>query len=393
MGVALSSSMNGRLVYIGDHQVTFSFGGHAFMAKILEAVEGVDRIAMEAGAEVTPVPERLAGVEYRRWRFPLDWLERSRFTRWHAWWLLATASVRSRAIARAAGLRPSDLVVTVAHDFAWLSVLDAARLAGARCAVFVHDEWCQIYGARFPSAARAASLYSRSLAKADRVLAVSEGMQEHLKSAYAVDSEVFLPPRRKAAVRAHRRERPAGRPFRFAYCGQLWVGYWETLSQLAAIGLRHGWELDIYTNEAGRRTAGKEFPNVRTHAFLPEADLTRHLALEADALVVALPFGTGERVMVETMFSSKMAEYTSTELPVVIMAPPQSNMARWGKAADCFLLIDCLEVDFLEQALRTLVDDPSKQMSLGKKSADLGEEVFSPNRAVSSLLRTPSLAP
>ncbi len=379
--------MTGRLVYIGDHQVTFSFGGHAFMAKLLEAVEGADRLVVEAGAEVTPVPERLPGIEYRRWRFPLDRLERSRFTRWHARWLLATGGLRSRAIARAASLRSSDLVVTVAHDFAWLSAVDAASLAGARCAVFVHDEWCQIYGARFSSAARAASLYSRSLAKADRVLAVSEGMQEHLKSAYAVDSEVFLPPRRKVTVRAHRRERPAGRPFRFAYCGQLWAGYWETLKQLAAIGLRHGWELDIYSNEAGRRTAGGEFPNVRTHAFLPEADLTRHLAREADALVVALPFDAGDSVMVKTMFSSKMAEYTSTELPVVIMAPPESNMARWGKDAGCFLLIDRVEPDFQEQVLRSLVEDPAKQISLGKKSADLGEDVFSADRAVEWLVK------
>ena len=63
-------------------------------------------------------------------------------------------------------------------------------------------------------------------------------------------------------------------------------------------------------------------------------------------------------------------------------------MARLGKYAGCFLLIDRVEPDFPEQVLRSLVEDSAKQMSLGKKSADLGEDVFSADRAVESLLRT-----
>lgn len=43
--------MKGSLAYVGDQQVTFSFGGHAFRAKLLEACDEEESLIIEAVAK------------------------------------------------------------------------------------------------------------------------------------------------------------------------------------------------------------------------------------------------------------------------------------------------------------------------------------------------------
>jgi hypothetical protein len=376
-----------RLVYIGDHCVEFSFGGHAFLAKLLEAANDYERVAVECGWEGTAPSHRLPGVDYRRCRFRFDRLQGTRFGRMHARWLQAALPWRARHLRRVAGLRSDDLVLTVAHEFIWMPALAAAQQANATSVVFVHDEWVKLYSDRFGGDIRAGEVFRNALARATRVLAVSEGMQERLNKRYGIASEVFLPPRRRDAVRPAFAVRPAGRPFRFAYCGQLWNSYWQALRVLAEVGQKHGWQLDIYTNEHGRRVAGRDHANVRVHDFLPEERLVHHLAAEADALVVALDFSDAGGPTMETMFSSKMAEYTATGLPVVIMAPPYANMARWGKAQGCFVVIDRLDRDHVDRELSALAGAPERGRALGHAAAELGDKLFSPERAVERLVQ------
>jgi hypothetical protein len=375
-----------RIVYIGDHCVEFSFGGHAFLAKLLEEAESHPRVAVECGWDETPPARRLPGIDYRRCRFRLDRLQGSRFTRVHALWVQASLRLRERRLRRLTNLKPSDLVLTIAHEFAWLPALEAARRAGAASAVFVHDEWVRLFGYRYGSHERGAAVFRQALSKASRVMSVSEGMQQRLRDVYGIESEVFLPPRRRGVVRPVPARRAEGCPFRFAYCGQLWRDYWETLRVLADVGRDRGWEFEIYTNAPGRRVAGTEYPNVRVHDFLPEEHLVPHLAAAADALVVALDFSAAAESTMATMFSSKMAEYTATGLPVVIMAPPNANMARWAKAQGCFVVIDRLERDHIAKQVSALVDDPARCRALGTAAADLGDQLFSPQRAVESLV-------
>jgi glycosyltransferase involved in cell wall biosynthesis len=379
--------MSRRIVYVGEHNVDFTFGGHAFLAKLLEAADRSERVAVECGRETTPVKARLPGIDYRALRFPVDRLSRTRWVKAHARWVTASAGVRARRLQLAGGLCRDDLVVCVAHDFAWLPALEAARRADAMSVVFVHDEWVRIFGERFGGKQRATTLFRKALSKATRVFAVSEGMQDRLRDVYGIQSEVLLPPRRRGVHRPERKAKPPGRPFRFAYCGQLWREYWQSLRVLAEAGRNRGWEVHIFTNEAGRRVVGAEYANVQVHDFLPEEQLVSHLAAETDALVVALDFSEDARETMGTMFSSKLAEYTATGLPIVILAPPNANMARWGRAQGCFLVIDRLEPHYVEHELSALVDDPARCRALGESAAELGEALFAPERAVDRLMK------
>jgi glycosyltransferase involved in cell wall biosynthesis len=376
-----------KLIYIGENQVEIATcGGHAFLAKLFESADQWERLVVECGWEQTPVERRLPGVNYERVRFPLDRLQGTRFVQWHARCVRTFLGMRARRLRLAAGLEPKDLLITLAHEFVWLPAVEAARQAGSRSAVFVYDEWVEIFGGRFGGKKQAATVFRQALSKATTVFAVSEGMQDRLRNVYGVESEVFLPPRRRGVLRPASITRPPGRPFRFAYCGQLWREYWQSLQVLAEAGRNRGWEVHIFTNEAGRRVVGGEYANVQVHDFLPEEQLVSHLAAEVDALVVALDFSANSGPTMETMFSSKLAEYTATGLPIVIMAPPNANMTRWGRAKGCFMVIDRLDPEHTKRELSALANDPARCRALGESAAELGNELFSPERAVQRLL-------
>jgi hypothetical protein len=383
----IPAARQGRLIYCGDHCVTYSFGGHAFLAKLLGHFSPAKTVIVEAGAEVTPLGERLPGYEYRRIRFPMDRLERTRWSQWHARWVAQNKTARGKAIRKALGLTPADCLVTIAHDFVWIPVVEAAHAAGAKCLVFCDDEWVDLYGHKFSSRESAAHLYANQLNRASKVFAVSEGMKRHLEEAYGVKSEVFY--RVRGLKTEHKKvEKPARNiKKRMIYCGQLWEGYWKSLRELAKVCQRYGWEIEIFTNRQGQRVVGTEFPNVRAREFLPEGDLIPHLQANADALVVALAYELESQNLMKTMFASKLVEYTATDRPTILLAPPHSEMARWGKEAGCFLVLDSLEPTYLEEKLKDFMKDPEGQRQMGLRAKELGDRLFSPERAKDQIIR------
>ena len=171
------------------------------------------------------------------------------------------------------------------------------------------------------------------------------------------------------------------------YTGQLWQGYWESLKEVARIGLKHGWEIEILTNAHGQKVAGSDFSNVRARDFLPEDELVPYLQQNADALVVALPFGKEAADLMRTMFSSKMVEYTLTDRSTIILAPPHAEMARWGREAGCFLVLDSLEPALLEKKLVEFMGNPEIRKEMGTRAKELGERLFAPERAKEQVMR------
>ena len=171
------------------------------------------------------------------------------------------------------------------------------------------------------------------------------------------------------------------------YTGQLWQGYWESLKEVARIGLKHGWEIEILTNAHGQKVAGSDFSNVRARDFLPEDELVPYLQQNADALVVALPFGKEAADLMRTMFSSKMVEYTLTDRSTIILAPPHAEMARWGREAGCFLVLDSLEPALLEKKLVEFMGNPEIRKEMGARAKELGDRLFAPERAKEQIMR------
>ncbi len=357
------------------------------MAKLLSHFSDNETLIVEAGVGCSKPTEQLQNYRYERFRFFMDRLEGTRLSKWHARWVAWRKAARGKSIARKLNLGPEDCLITIAHDFVWIPVVEAARAAGAKCLVFCDDEWVELYRHKFSSREAAARLYAGQLRRASRVFAVSEGMKKHLQEMYQVDSEVFYKVRGKENPAPKVSEKGKRTKPRLIYCGQLWQGYWDSLKEVARLGLKHGWGIEIITNAHGQKVAGSELPNVRARDFLPEDELVPYLRQHADALVVALPFGKEAADLMKTMFSSKMVEYALTGRPTIILAPPHAEMARWGREAGCFLVLDSLESVLLEKKLVEFMGNAEIRKEMGTRAKELGARLFAPERAKEQVMR------
>ena len=228
---------------------------------------------------------------------------------------------------------------------------------------------------------------SVSQSRYTNVFAVSEGMKRHLAEKYGVNTEVFYKVRGPQLKKSDSKEGLKTQNMRLIYCGQLWEGYWKSLRELAKVCQRYGWEIEIFTNRQGQKVVGTEFSNVRTRDFLPEKQLVPYLQNNALATIVALPFGEDSKSLMETMFSSKMIDYTMTDRPTIILAPQHAEMTRWGKEAGCFFVLDSLEPTYLEEKLKEFMKDPEAQRQMGLRAKELGNHLFSPKRAKNQIVK------
>jgi len=388
VGMALAAAPlrpgGGKVVYYGDVPVYFDLGGATFFGKLFEAISHIPVEIVEAGREASPQDKRIPKVRYTRRRFLLDRLEQTRFTRRHARWVAATKSWRGWVEAKRLGLKADDAVVTVAHGSTWLVAVEAARWAGARSIVFCHDEWTELDGRKLGGVA--GKIYADTLGKASTVFAISEGMQRHLEERYAIKSEVFLPTVRLGANYVESIPKPPRQAPRLAYIGHLWPEYWRSLHSVASAAAQAGWQTDLHVNAEARRTIGTPPAYVHFQPFVAEERLAQHLAAEADALVVALDFSPGSKAQMATLFTSKLAEYTRTGLPIIVIGPPYAETVRWAKAQQCFYVVDDQSTEAVDHALQPFFRDETSRCEMGRRAQEVGRRAFAAERGVDQLL-------
>src|SRR5262249_20905493 len=101
--------------------------------------------------------------------------------------------------------------------------------------------------------------------------------------------------------------------------------------QLAEVLAGLGGHLDLYTLLSAHDLAARGLrpPTVRAPGFFPAAEMGERVARSAHALFLPASFAPRERVDVSTLFPSKLADYTSIGLPVLVWGPEYSSAARW----------------------------------------------------------------
>jgi hypothetical protein len=125
---------------------------------------------------------------------------------------------------------------------------------------------------------------------------------------------------------------------------------------------------------------------VHLQPFVAEERLAQHLATEADALVVALDFSPGNKTQMATLFSSKLAEYTRTGLPIIVIGPSYAETVRWARAQHCFCVVEDQSTDAVERALQPLFRDDCLRREMGRRAQEIGRQAFAVERGVEQLL-------
>jgi glycosyltransferase involved in cell wall biosynthesis len=172
-----------------------------------------------------------------------------------------------------------------------------------------------------------------------------------------------------------------GGPLQFAFSGSLnYAGYGEMLERFAAALAAAGHRLLLFGGHS-LETARKynlDRPHVKRIPAMPVDQLVRALRDQVDALLVPMTFRPDMRFDMEISFPSKLTEYTTIGVPIVIWGPAYSSAVRWGRDnAGAAEVIDVDETEAVVEVVKRLADDPAMRERLGKRAMEVGEAQFS----------------
>lgn len=371
-----------RLLYVGDVPVEASYHGSALLYRLLQKYP-VERLRIVEGNIFPAGTDRqLPGVHYDTLGVGWPRVLNSRLHDWYAAWLAAGAARRARPLAALiAGFTP-DAVVTVAHGYSWVT---AARFASAQripLHLIVHDDW--------PSAvpARARRLVARQFGEVYRQavsrLCVSPYMADEYAHCYGAAGSVLYPSRAvdgPAFPDPPARIRRSDHSFTIAFAGTInSPGIGRLLRSLADSLEPCDGRLVLFgplTREQAA-SAGLGHPRIRRGGLLASADLMVRLRAEADALFIPMSFAARDRRNMRLNFPSKLTDYTSVALPLLICGPADCSAVKWtGTYPGAAEVVTSEAPDALTAAVIRLATDPEARWRLATAAKAAGDRCFS----------------
>jgi hypothetical protein len=369
------------ILYLGDVPVEASYHGSALLHRLLEDWPAQKLLCVEPGFSISQDSRRLPHAVYRKLQFGIPRLLHSRLAREYGTFILATARRRCRTLKKIVGDFRVDAVLTVTHGYSWITAAAFAAEQGLPLHLICHDDWIAavpIVSAMRPLAAKWFGEYFRQAASR---LCVSPFMAQEYEREYGVEGTVVYPSRAsdcpQYSAPPSRLAGPLSRPT-FAFAGTInGAGYVRGLRNVALALSRINGCLLIYgpTTQREGECLGLNLPNVEFRGLIKSRELIATLRHEADALYVPMSFDACDRRNMELSFPSKLADYTTTGLPLLIQGPSYCSAARWAKENPGIAEVVESET-LLAEAVTRLGSDAALRWQLGTNALQVGRACF-----------------
>ena len=383
-----------RLLYIGDVPVEATHQGAAVLYRLLQGYSPKRLYVIEGGLVRSSPEGRLTGVRYKKLS-----IGRTRMltTRLHRWWSLLL-TIRSLARTRQVqslldGFVP-EAVLTVLHGHAWLTAAGFAQRHQLPLHLIVHDDWPSMAQFPRPFTEWLDKRFGRVYRTAASRLCVSPFMVQEYLRRYGVDGEVLYPSHAASAnlfAAPPDRVRESKEKIVFAFAGTIASpGSCRLLRTLAECLEPHRGMLLIFgpLTPAQAASASLNLPNIRLCGLLKANDLAERLRSQVDVLVVPMSFAPQDRPNMEVSFPSKLTDYTSVGLPILIVGPRYCSAVRWAHENPG--VAEVVDEDArapLVAAIGRLVNNVEHRVSLGQGALTIGNRFFSASAAQGQLRR------
>lgn len=378
-----------RLLYVGDVPVAQTTAGSLLLFRLLRDYPS-DKLMVAEGLAKSGIGTRLPGISYGAFSVAWGRLLRTRFHRLYGLWVHLRANGRVDALSHLAITHRAQVVLTVVHNFSWVTAAALARKLKLPLLLIVHDDpW---FHAECPAVAR--SWFEQRLRsvcrQASTCLCVSPNMAEWVRATYGARTALLYPSWDSDAhliVRATDSHVEGGRPFTIAYAGNVFFeGYRSLLSKLARCCEALGFRLVLFSNipEVRRTELGLESASISLNPLVLPAELASQLGRCADALFVPMSFGACDRRNMQLSFPSKLCEYTHFGLPLLIWGPSDCSAVRWAREnAGVAEVVEEQDVSLLGEALRRLAASSRYRQELGSAAINVGSRLFSHSQVTS----------
>jgi glycosyltransferase involved in cell wall biosynthesis len=211
-------------------------------------------------------------------------------------------------------------------------------------------------------------------------LGVSKEMAEHIKSTFNSKCDVlyFCPPEgltardpQKAAALRN------GTNLTIGYAGSLALGYGQQLTSMIQTFEKAGLRLNIYSINQPTFSS----PEITYRGSFTQYEVWERIKEECDCVILPYYFhyGTKETSVYSTHFPTKLSEYLTLGMPVIVIGPEWATGVKWAKAhADAVLTSTKEEEDKLMSILDNLTTDASFRLKYSLNPLKAKEE-FSPS--------------
>jgi len=379
-----------NLLYVADVAVEATLGGELLLYRLLRKYPSDRLTIVKSNVGRSSPEERLPEVEYRSYDFASERLLNSRFTQWYGSWLHFKAKRILTRLSEIVDEVQPEAILTVCHDYAWLTASEIARKLEIPLHLILHDDIAQLSHRAHPFLEhRYESDLGRVYRQAGSRLCVSPSMEQEYKSRYGVSGTVLYPARGwdapaydRPPIRTQNRKREG---IRIGYAGGLHApGFKEALGDVATAVSSVDGEVFVYSNyskdDINQRGWIKD--NVIFKGFVHPDYIIDELREEVDLLFAVSSFEGRYRKVARTNFQSKMVDYTATGLPILIWGPEDSSTVAWAKKNEGVAeVVTSPKKSNLRAAVQRLTKDPEARYEYGANALEVGREYFRPEKA------------
>jgi hypothetical protein len=362
-----------------------SFHGSVLLYRLLENYPAEKLVVMESNLFPSKPERRLPGVRYEQlwegWPRPLY----TRFARLYRTWLTMRAASRAKQVGALLRSFVPQAVLTVPYYFSWITAARYASHQQLPLPLILHDECVEapfVIDGFKPQLRR---IFGEIYRGASARMCVSPYMADEYQQKYGAAGGVMYPGRdSKAEIFTTLPPRllnaPKGTKLVVAFGGTVnSAGVIRLLALVAqALESSHG-TLKIFgpVDLARARENGLGAANIQFQGSLSPETFKRALREEADVLLVPMNFDPNDATNARISFPSKLTDYTSVGLPILILGPEYCSGVRWAKDnAPVAEVVTREEAIDIEAALKRLSNREYRR-ALAEAALEKGKVFFS----------------
>lgn len=378
-----------RLLYLSAVPPERSFHGSLLLFRLLERYPADKLLVIESNLFPSSHERRLPGVRYETLREGMRRPLRTRFARFYRSWLTATAASRTGRIQSLVRDFGPQAVLTIPFYFSWITAARYAGQNGLPLHLILHDEYVDAPFELEILKPWLRRVFGGIYRSASTRLCVSPYMAQEYKDKYRAGGEVLYPsrafgdtvfnslPERLVCAKDES-------PLAVAFGGTVNTHGAAQLLAMVAQALRPGnGLLNVYgpMNPANAKACRLDAGNVVFKGSLDPESFKQALRREADVLLVPMTFGAKDSVNSRISFPSKLVDYTSVGLPLLIVGPESCSAVRWAREnAPVAEVVTRPEPGDIAAALAKL-RHAGHRVQLARAALEKGGEFFSHARA------------
>ena len=376
-----------RLLYIGDVPVKSSYHGSALLFRLLNSYDPQELLIVEGGGGNSRPDRRLRGVRYESLRVPGARALRTRFHKWAGAWFSLRAAQWAAALDKIGYDFQPQLVLTVAHGFAWLAAAEFAKRHDVPLYLIVHDDWPRMGVVPATLTGWLDRRFGAVYRQAKVRFCVSPQMVEAYKQRYATEGRVLYPSRAADSPKFSKPPERLGRAISeltVGFAGSVNANYRQALKRIADALRPSGGKLVIFgpLNATDAIRLGLNAENIELGGLLPSRELVETLREVADVLLLPMSFVEADQPNMSISFPSKLTDYTNAGLPLLIFGPEYCSAVRWARdnpgVAD---IVSTDSSEAVQAALARLANDAKYRQRLAEAALSVGARYFSSEAA------------